>query len=155
MSFGIPIWSIFKEALPPNTVFAPWFTLFLHKCFLICPPFLLSMSLIPSYAWPEAECLFFFSIVLISVDAKNKALKVFCIWPYTRRKEFFHQIVSLYYLRKFTRQITIKRSGKERSCIRWDYEEVVHYTALWMTPFNVQDAIVFLAHVCECFWNLF
>ena len=60
MSLGITTWLILKETLPPNTVLAPWFALFPHKRFLICPPFLLSMSLIPSYAWSEAEYLLFF-----------------------------------------------------------------------------------------------
>ena len=75
----------------------------------MCPPFFFSMSLIPSYEWPEAKCLSFFSIVVISLDTKNKVLKVFCIWLHTWRKESFHQIVSLYYLRKLTRQIIVKR----------------------------------------------
>ena len=93
-----------------------------------------------------------FSIVLIRVDAKNKALKVFCIWPYAQRKEFFHRIVSLYYLGKLTRQIIVKRLilvGQKRPCARWDYRKVVHYATLWMTLFNVQDINVFLAYVCE------
>ena len=75
----------------------------------MCPPFFFSMSLIPSYEWPEAKCLSFFSIVVISLDTKNKVLKVFCIWLHTWRKESFHQIVSLYYLKKLTRQIIVKR----------------------------------------------
>ena len=66
------------------------------------------MSLIPSYALPEAECLLFFSVVVISVDQKNKALKVLCIGLHTRSEEFFHHIVGLYYLRKLTRQTIVK-----------------------------------------------
>ena len=145
---------IFKEALPHNTVLAPWFALFPHKCFLMCPPFLLSISLIPLYAWPEAECLLFFSVVIISVDAKNKVLKVLCIGLYTQRQKFFDHIVGLCYLRKLTLQIIIKRLilvGQKMPCARWDYGKVVHYATLWMTPLNVQDVNVFLAHVCECF----
>ena len=96
----------------------------------------------------------FFSIVVISVDAGNKALQVFCIRLHTQGEKCFHQIVSLYYLRKLTCQVIVKRLilvGQKRPRARWDYGKVVHYTTLWMVPFNVQDVIVFLAHVCECF----
>ena len=158
MSFGTPTWLIFKEASPPNTVFASWIVLFPHKCFLRCPPFLLSMLFILSYAWPEAECSLFFSVVVISVDAKNKALKVLCIGLHARSEKFFHQVVGLYYFRNLACQIIVKRLilvGQKKPHARWDYGKVVHYTTLWMTPFNVQDVNVFLAHVCVCFWNLF
>ena len=51
----------------------------------------------------------FFSTIVISVDAKNMALNVLCIGLYTRKENFFHQIIGLYYLRKLTCQIIVKR----------------------------------------------
>ena len=51
----------------------------------------------------------FFSVVAISDDGKNKALNVLCIGLHARRNEFFDHIVGLYYLRKLTRQIIVKR----------------------------------------------
>ena len=69
------------------------------------------MSLISSYAWPELECLLFFSVVLISVDVKNKVLDVLCIRFNARGDKFFRQIVGLYYLRKLTPQIIVKSSS--------------------------------------------
>ena len=89
MSLEIQIWLIFREGSPPNTVLAPWFILFPHKCFLMCPPFLLSMSLIPLYAWPAVECLLFFSVVIIGLHA----LKVFCIGVHVRREKFFIKLL--------------------------------------------------------------
>ena len=50
----------------------------------------------------------FFSTIVISVDAKNMALNVLCIGLYTRKENFFHQIIGLYYLRKLTCQIIVK-----------------------------------------------
>ena len=96
----------------------------------------------------------FFSVVIMSFHEKNKALKVLCIGFHTRGENFFHHIVGLYYLRKLTCQIIIKRLilvGQKRPRARWDYRKVVHYTILGMTPFNVQDVIVFLTHVYEYF----
>ena len=81
----------------------------------------------------------------------KKALKIFCIWSYTRKKEVFHQNVNLYYIRNLTRQIIVKRLilvGQKKPRARWDYGKVVHYTTPWMTPSNVQDDNVFLTHVC-------
>ena len=121
----------------------------------MCLPFLFSMSLIPWYTWPEVECLlFFFSVVVISVNSKNKALNVLRIGFHSQGEKFFHQVVSFYYFRKLACQIIVKRLilvGQKRPRSRWDYGKVVHFTTLWMTPFNVQDVNVFLAHVCECF----
>ena len=51
----------------------------------------------------------FFSVVVISVDAKSKVLNVLCIDLHTQREEFFHQIVDLYYLRQLTCQIIVKK----------------------------------------------
>ena len=96
----------------------------------------------------------FFSIVVISLDAKSKALDVLCTGPHARGKNIFHQVFGLYYLRKLTCQIIVKRLTlvrQKRPCARWDYGKVVHYTTLCTTPFNVQDVNVFLEHVCECF----
>ena len=59
----------------------------------MCRSFLLSMSLILLYPWPEAECLLSFSVVVISVDVKNKALKVLCIGLHTRREELFTKLL--------------------------------------------------------------
>ena len=81
---------------------------------------------------------------------KKKVLKLFCIGLYAQREEFFHQIVGLYYLRKSNHHQIIL-IGQKRPCARWDYGKIVHYATLWMTPMNVQDVNVFLAHVCECF----
>ena len=90
----------------------------------MCLPFLISISLIPSYAWPDVESLlFFFSVVVISVDGKSKALKILCIGLHTRREEFFHEIVGLYYLRKLTCKTVVKRLilvVQERPRARWD-----------------------------------
>ena len=96
----------------------------------------------------------FSPVVVISVNAKNKALKVLFNRLHAQREKFFHKIVGLYYLRKLTGQIIVKRLilfGQERPHTRWHYGKVVYYTNLWMTPFNVQDANVFLAHVCVYF----
>ena len=113
------------------------------------------MSLIPSYAWPELEyLLFFFSVVLISADVKNKALDVLCIGFHARGDKVFHQIVGLYYLRKLTPQIIVKRlilASQKRPRARWDYGKVVHYATLCMAPFDIQYVNVSLAHVCEYF----
>ena len=73
----------------------------------------------------------FFSIVVISVDAKHKALDVLCIGLYGRREKFFHQIVGLHYRRKLTCHIIVKGlilASQKRSGARWDYRKVVHYT---------------------------
>ena len=40
-------------------------------------------------------------------------------------------------------------SGKASRTL--DYGKVVHHATLWMTPLNIQDVNVFLAHVCERF----
>ena len=103
---------------------------------------------------PNYNACSFFSVVVISVDAKKKALKVLCIRLHTQREEFVHQIVGLYYLRKLTYQIIVKRLilvGQKRPRARWDYGKVVHYAILWMTPLNVEDVHVFLTHVCKYF----
>ena len=94
----------------------------------------------------------FFSVVVISVDAESKTLKVLCIGLHTRREEFFHQIVGLYYLKKLPCQIIVKRLilvGQKRPRARCYYGKVMHYTIPWVAPLNVQDVNVFLAHVCE------
>ena len=44
--------------------------------------------------------LFFFPVVVISVDAKNKALNVLCIGLHTRREKFFHQIIIFFLSQK-------------------------------------------------------
>ena len=49
---------------------------------------------------PKQNACSFFSVVVISVDAKNKALKVLCIGFLTQGDKFFHHIVGLYYPRK-------------------------------------------------------
>ena len=96
----------------------------------------------------------FFSVAVIRVDAKNRALNVLCTEIYIQREKSFHQIVGLYYLRKLTCQIIVKRFifvGQKRPRTRWDCGKVVHYATLWVTPFNVQYVSVLLTHVCECF----
>ena len=96
----------------------------------------------------------FFSVAVISVDPKNKTFKVLCIGPHARGEEFFHQIVGLYYLRKLTCQIIVKRLafiGQKMPHARWDYWKVVHYTTLLMIPLNVQGMNLFLAPVSEYF----
>ena len=101
---------------------------------------------------PRQNTCSFFPVVVISGDAKNKALKVLCIRFDTQMEEFFHQIVGLYYLRKLTCQIIVKTLilvGQKSSRVRWDYGKAVHCETLWMTPLNVQNINVFLAHVCE------
>ena len=57
----------------------------------------------------QNACSLFFSVVVISVDAKNKVLKVLYIGRHTCEERFFHQIVGLYYLRKLTCQVIVKR----------------------------------------------
>ena len=58
---------------------------------------------------PRQSACSFFSVGVMSVDAKNKALKVLYIGFHTRGDEFFHQIVGLYYLKKLTCKIAVKR----------------------------------------------
>ena len=103
---------------------------------------------------PRQNACSFFSVVLITVEAKNTALKALCIGLHAQREKVFHQIVGLYYLRKLTCQIIVKGLilvDQKRPCARWYYGKVVHYATLWMTPLNFQDVNVFLAYVCECF----
>ena len=85
---------------------------------------------------PKQNACSIFSVAVISVDVKNKVLKVFCIGPHTRGDKFFHQIVGLYYLRKLTCQIIVKRLilvGQKMPRASWDYGKAVHYAILWLS----------------------
>ena len=90
---------------------------------------------------PKQNACSFFSVVVISVDAKKKALEILCIGLHTRGGNFSPRCWPL-----LSQKVdTSNYCQKTHPC--WSEKT----STLWMTPFNVQNVNVFLADVCECF----